>query len=485
MEKKRCVLGLDFGTTKVACVLIDLEEGSLLDSASVDTNAYTRCKSPLYYEQNTGRVQGALTEVISRCMKRFEGEIFSIGITGQMHGVVGLDERSNPVTNLVTWQDERGNEPGKNGRTLLEEMEQRGGKRAIATGYGIVTLYDWIVRKRLRDISKVCTIPDYFGMRMTGQKQPVIDDTMADSTGAFDPWERAWDHGYISDLGLDAGVLPDVVPPSTVLGQVRDDDILTLLTGSRPPVSVSIGDNQASYIGSVRDYSDTILINIGTSSQVSYLSEFSPSVDGKNSEDGPPSVDGPPPVDGYDVVVRPFVDGRRLVSGNSLSGGCSYARLRGFFEETGRDLFGVTDFSGLWERMEALASEQEESGGLELNPLFWGKRSDPAARGFIRGLNYKNFTPSNLIYTTLEGIVNILMEMADGRTIKEKRSLVGSGNALRKNKTLRKVTERIFRKKLLVPLYEEEAAIGAAINGAVACGLVKNFSDAGSIIRYI
>jgi sedoheptulokinase len=473
MDKKRCVLGLDFGTTKVACVLVDLEEGSLLDSASVDTDAYTRCKSPLYYEQDTDRVQGALTEAVSRCLKEFEGEISSIGITGQMHGVVGIDERGNPATNLVTWQDERGNEPGKNGRTLLEEMEDRGGERAIATGYGIVTLYDWIVRKRLPNISKVCTIPDYFGMRMTGRKQPVIDDTMADSTGAFDPWERAWDHGYISDLELDTGIFPDVVPPSTVLGQVRDEDILTLLNGSRPPVSVSIGDNQASYIGSVRDYSDTILVNIGTASQVSYLA------------DGPPSIDSSPSIDGYDVVVRPFVEGKRLVSGNSLSGGCSYARLRGFFEETGRDLFGVTDFSGLWERMEALVSGQEDSCGLELNPLYWGKRSDPASRGFIQGLNDKNFTPSNLIYSTLEGVVNILIEMVDDRIIEKKKSLVGSGNALRKNEILRKVTERIFRKKLFVPLYEEEAAIGATINGAVACGLLKNFSDAGSIIRYI
>jgi len=473
MYKKRCELGLDFGTTKAACVLVDLEEGSLLHSASVNTDAYIRCKNPLYYEQDAGRVLGALFEAVMRCMKGFEGEILSIGITGQMHGVVGIDERGNPVTNLVTWQDERGNGPGKNGRTILEEMEKRGGKQAIATGYGIVTLFDWIVRKRLRNIRKVCTIPDYFGMLITGLKQPVIDDTMADSTGAFDTRERSWDHDYISDLGLDAGILPDVVPPSTVLGQVRDENILSLLNGSRPPVSVGIGDNQASYIGSVRDYADTILVNIGTASQVSYLA------------DGSPSTDGGPSVDGYDVVVRPFVDGRRLVSGNSLSGGCLYAKLRDFFEETGRELFGASDFSALWERMEALVSEKEDSGGLELNPLFWGKRSDPAARGFIRGLNDKNFTPANLIYTTLEGIVNILRTMVDDRTIEKRHRLVGSGNTLRKNRTMRKVTQRIFQKEMLVPLYEEEAAIGAAINGAVSCGLVKNFSDAGSIIRYI
>jgi len=390
MKKKRCALGIDFGTTKAACVLVDLEEGTLLHSASVDTDAYTECKNPLYYEQDTGKVQEGLFEAVTRCMRGFEGEIFSIGVTGQMHGVVGIDERGNPVTNLVTWQDERGNEPGKNGRTLLEEMEERGGKRAIATGYGIVTLYDWIARKRLSDIRKICTIPDYFGMRMTGLKQPVIDDTMAHSTGAFDPWERAWDRGYITALGLDTGVLPDVVLPSTVLGHVRDEDILTLLKGSRPPVSVCIGDNQASFIGSVRDYSDTILVNIGTASQVSYLSDGSLSADGD-------IIDGSPSIDGDDVVVRPFVDGRRLVSGNSLSGGCSYANKR---------------------------------------------------------------------------------------IIESRSLLVGSGNALRKNETMRKVTQRIFGKNMLVPLYGEEAAIGAAINGAVACGLVKSFSDAGSMIRY-
>ena len=469
---RRFALGVDFGTTKVACALVDLEKGTVVACASTDTNAYVPSSNSLHHEQDPNEIKKAFIGGITACMKRFEGEIVSIGLTGQMHGIVGIDETGGAVTNLVTWQDERGGERTESGRTLLEEMEARGGKRQVATGYGIVTLFDWTVHGRIRGIRAVSTIPDYFGMLLTGRTEPVMDYTMADSTGAFDGEKEAWDKEYIVSLDIDPLLFPEIVPPTSVLGYLQEQDLRDRLHGCRAPVSVAIGDNQASYIGSVREFTQTILVNIGTASQISYGIEARDEAQRYKTANG------------YDVVVRPFVEGLQLVSGNALSGGCSYARLKRFFEEVGKELFGVAASNDLWDKMFFLASERDGSDGLSVYPLFWGKRSDPGCRGRIEEVGDQNFTPANLIYGTLYGVVEILREMVDDSVIRQRRWVVGSGNALRRNDILQRIVGEIFKKGVLVPQFEEEAAVGAAINGAVACGAAESFRHAGKVIRY-
>ncbi len=185
-DVKGCILGVDFGTSKIALVSIDPETKEILDSLSQETNAYIHLNDPYKREQDIEKIHDAFFKSFAKIVENVEQDILSIGLTGQMHGIVGLDAEGNPVTNFVTWQDERGNLYGPSGKTLLEEMEEKGGKNPIASGYGIITLYDWIKKCQLQTIEKICTLPDYFGMCLTGKKYPVIDYTMADSIGVFD-----------------------------------------------------------------------------------------------------------------------------------------------------------------------------------------------------------------------------------------------------------------------------------------------------------
>jgi sedoheptulokinase len=473
----KCILGIDFGTSKIAAVLIDLETKEIIYSRSKTTNSYIINENPLKREQDIKKIRDVFISCIEEITDNSDREIVSLGLTGQMHGIMGLNSHGVPVTNFVTWQDERGNEVVKNGQTLLGEMDERGGKRPIASGYGIVTLYDWLTKARIRDISKICTLPDYFGMELTGKNRPVMDHSMAHSIGSFDLDAAAWDFNYISRLGIDQNYFPDIVLPTTVTGELNSGLFPGFRRNKAVPVSVAIGDNQASFIGSVKDYMDTILINIGTGSQISFVIEnldriVSTDADSFNINDQENIY-----INHYDVDVRPFVEKSYLIAGSALSGGCVYDTLKTFFLKTAEELFGVASTDGIWDKMEHAAMKETDMEGLMVYPLFAGKRSNPEARGSIAGLSAANFTPSKLIYATLEGIAKILKDMIADPIIKNKKYLYGSGNGLRKNVPLQKVISSMFQKELFIPQHEEEAALGAAINGAVASGIIKSFSE--------
>jgi sedoheptulokinase len=473
VASNRSLLGIDIGTTKVAVVLIDPLKRKILKTVSQDTCAAIPFHDPALKEQSVEKIERTLKRSIHEALEGLSCEVASVGITGQMHGIIGLDDEGRAKTNCVTWQDGRGLHRNGEGHSVLEEMQQKAGVRPIASGYGIVTLYWWVREKTARQFSRIVTIPDYFGMRMTGRTRPVIDYSMAESLGCFDIFTCRWDTDYISALGIPEELFPRVFPPTTVLGRVKKKNPFDIPCSENTPVALSIGDNQASYLGSVRDYYRTLVVNVGTASQVTYARAGAVQRDGVFAH-----------IDRYDVTLRPFVEGGAIVAGSALSGGTSYRAVRDFFAAAGKNIFGVDPPEDLWERMNALALSADAGARLTVVPLFSGKRSEPEARGRIEGISMNNFVPSNLIYGTLEGVVRILRDMVDPNVLARIETVVGSGNGFRKNPALRKAASRIFEKDIRLPLHEEESAVGAALNGAVAAGVYRSFADAARIVRY-
>lgn len=98
-------------------------------------------------------------------------------------------------------------------------------------------------------------------------------------------------------------------------------------TGLRPgvPVLLGIGDNQASFLGSVADRADTVLVNVGTGGQVvGFTGTFHPDPE---------------------IETRPFPHGGCLLVSAGLCGGGLCAVLERFFRPVGRDVLG-TDREG-------------------------------------------------------------------------------------------------------------------------------------------
>jgi sedoheptulokinase len=155
-----------------------------------------------------------------------------------------------------------------------------------------------------------------------------------------------------------------------------------------------------------------------------------------------------------------------------------------FFTSVGKELFGIDEAPDLYERMQTLAERSGGSLGLRIEPLFSGSRSQPASRGSVEGLSFENFRPGPLIFGMQEGIIALLKAMIDPRLLESRPYLVGSGNGLRRNPLLRDITARMFKRELLIPRIAEEAAVGAALNGAVAAGVYSDFEETRKLIQY-
>jgi len=455
-------LGVDVGTTTIAGVVLDTDSSQAVArySTSNDSSFPGDEQAAGHSEWDIDRMVELALEAIAGLADQVEVEsLTGIGITGQMHGMVLLDDDCYPVSPFVGWQDQRCEEQVSAGTTYLEQMRELAGDGfehsgcTPATGYMGATLF-WLKQNNLLPAdTTACFAPDYLVSRLC-DTTPVTDPTNAASAALFDVMAGAWNEELIASLGLNTTHLPPVWPTCQVVGNLTES--AAALTGlpAGLPVANGCGDNQASFAGSVGDYERSILVNIGTGAQISAF------------------TDQPLLAEGLDL--RPALGNGFLLVGAGLCGGRSYQLLRDFFYQVGREIFGRADVPEIYDVLNQLASEVPAGAdGLHCEPLFTGTRQQPERRATWRGMSGTNFTPGHMARALLEGLaeqIKMLYERMQQAGLSDHDLLVGSGNAIRKNQLLADILSASFGMPLQMTRYMEEAAVGAALCAAVATG---------------
>lgn len=423
-------IGIDIGTTSICGIVINLDTGEIIKSRTENSNAFLVGTAEWEKIQSVEKIIGKATEILDSFM---ENDVVSIGVSGQMHGMVYIDSRGNALSPLYTWQDGRGNLPYKD-TTYASFL-------GSFSGYGNVT--DFYNREngiRPKNAVSYCTIHDYFVMKLCGLAKPQIHASNAQSFGLYDIEKGRFNYDFS----------PETVNGYKIAGRYKNI-----------PVSVAIGDNQASVFSTLAS-DDNILINVGTGSQVSVISNT--------------------PIRAENIETRPYFEDKYLVVGSALCGGRAYSVLKSFYSK----IFGYVtsiDDEKVYDIMDKML-ESEVSSSLSVDTRFAGTRSNPSLSGCISGINTENLTPENLTRGVLAGMTEELYEMY-GKMGVARREIVGSGNGIRKNRHLINIIEKTFGKKLIIPRHLEEAAFGAALFALISCGKYKNAKEAQNIIKYL
>lgn len=436
-------VGIDIGTSSISIVVMEKGSTAAVEKYTLANKSFIHTENSWERIQNSEIICAEIRKTLENILAE-HSDIAGIGLTGQMHGILYVDKNGKALSPLYTWQDGRGNLklPEFSGRSLCDILCEDHSVSA-ATGYGLVThLYN--IKRNLVPEGTVsfCTIADYIGMVLTGRKAPLLHISQAASTGFYNYDSSCFDKKILSELGMDISMLPELTNEFECIGTFRGI-----------PVSVSIGDNQASFIGSVRDAENTVLANIGTGSQISLLSDKS--------------------INRRGIEARPFTKDSFLLVGAALCGGAAYAALENFLREYARAA-GAPDVPQ-YDIMKKLL-EADTQSSWKVKPSFLGTRLDPKETGSISGISLQNFHPTAIIRGLLDGMTEELYglyEVICEETGIHRTKLMASGNGVRKNSTLQNILRARFAMPLELQTSEEEAALGAAMTALVSIGEIS------------
>lgn len=429
-------LGIDIGTTSICAVLLNCD-GEIIQTRTLpNTFAIQRTKQE--HLQDANKIAQLCISIYNEMCNY--GNILSLGISGQMHGIVYVDDLGKAISPLYSWQDERGNLPYKN-TTYAQYLTNISG-HTIATGYGSCSVfYDFINNTIPKNAQTFCTIGDYVAIQLVGAKSPIVHISNAASIGLFDIKNNKWDNDAIKKTNLPLSLFPNLTTSGAMVGK----------TAQGTCVYCAIGDNQASVFGSTK-FDNTVIINIGTGSQISI----------------PVNEYVEPPIN---CEIRPYVKGKYLLTGCALCGGHSYSILKSFFNSILCSLNLDKDIQIDYSIMNKWAKQvlSNTTNNLPLfNTHFRGTRQTPTLRASICNLDENNFTAPNITFALLQGICNELKDFYDKmiKLIPSTTFLVGTGNAIRLNTALQNIIQKDYDMKLNIPAHTEEASFGASLFAA-------------------
>ena len=464
------LLGIDIGTTSLAAVLYCTRTHRVLAKQSLPHDGYVEGLKAGRREQSPKAVLECLDEVLESLGRDLPSGLCPDGIcvTGHVHGFVFLDEQGDPIGNFITWEDLRASEQSPSGRAWIDEfidiytaVTPQIERTTLGPGYAAVSLY---VLSRQNDLPggkfSICSVQDWIISTITGcgRKPPVTDRSCAHSTGLYLPNTDRWHAELLTAIGIDESHMPEIKEAGSPAG-------VTVAWSSLPPgipIYTGLGDNQASFLGSVLDVDKTVLTNVGTGSQMSLWSPMYRKVPG--------------------LDTRPFFDGSFLLVGAPLCGGRAFAHIMEFLRSIGTDVFSkILPEDELYSRLIECAEYETD---LVCRTTFSGTRIKPDERGSIRNISLENFTVGDLSAAVLHGIAQELYEAYDSAGDRRSR-LVGSGNGIRRNPVLRTCISDRFALDLSIPPYDEEAAVGAALVAGIGCGAFPDFRGVADEIRHL
>ncbi|HEX8997647.1 MAG TPA: xylulokinase [Ktedonobacterales bacterium] len=456
-------LGLDVSTTGVKALLVD-DRGRVV--ASVTQAHSSSAPHPLWSEQRPRDwYDGAVVAIRAALVAAgaVGSRVVAVGLTGQMHGMVALDERGEVVRPAILWNDQRT-------AAECDEIRARVGRsRLIAisgndalTGFTAPKIL-W-TRQREPDvyarIRHILLPKDYLRYRLTGEY--AMDKADGSGTLLFDLARRDWSAELLAPLEIPPDWLPPTFEGPQVTGTLSAEAAAATGLRAGTPVVAGGGDQAAQAVGVGAVTPGALALTLGTSG-VLFATTDTPVIE---------------PEGRLHAFCHAVPDKWHLM-GVMLSAAGSFQWLRD-------TLAPDTSFDAL---VAEAATAPAGSGGLLFLPYLTGERTpypDPLARGGWIGLTARH-TRAHMIRATLEGVAfgmrDILALMRDAGLAVPSRARLSGGGA--RSALWRDILASVLRIDLDLPAVTEGAAYGAALLAGVGAGVWADVAEATSTLATV
>jgi xylulokinase len=448
------LLGIDIGTGGSRALLAG-EDGRVLASATAEHAAF-RSPEAAWAEQDPAdwwrAAQQAIQQVLAASGVRGD-QVTAIGLSGQMHGTVVLDERGAVLRPAIIWCDQRG-------AAEARELERSlGAARLLAltsnpalTNFTLIKLL-WLRHhepETFRRIRHLLLPKDYVRFCLSGEY--AMDVAEASGTLLLDVAHRRWSPEMIAASGLPASVLPALYESPEVCARVSAE--AAALTGLRAgtPIVGGAGDQAAGAVGMGISRPGAVSATIGTSGVV-FAATARPTLDPR----------------GRLHTFCHAIPGRWHVMGVTQAAGLS---LRWW-----RELLG-----GDYDQLTAAATDIAPGAeGVLWAPYLMGERTphcDPDVRAALVGLA-AHHTRAHIARAVLEGVA---FSLRDTFTIfaelgvPVERIRLGGGGA--RSPLWRQIQADIYNHAVETLTAEEGAAMGAALLAGAGTGVWRDVDAA-------
>lgn len=461
----RYVIGIDLGTSGTKTVLFD-EQGGIIASALVEypmaqpQNGWAEQEPSDWWNASVTTIR----EVIEKGGVNAE-DIVSLGISGQMHGLVMLDEKNEVIRPSIIWCDQRTAKE-------CEEIEARVGKERLIeitanpalTGFTASKIL-WVRNNEPENYAKCAHIllpKDYVRFMLTGEYATEVSD--ASGMQLLDIGARAWSDEVLEKLGIDKKLLGKVYESPEITGYITEE--AAALTGLKKGTIVvgGAGDNAAAAIGTGTVNDGDAFTTIGTSGVVfAHTKEMS--IDPKGR-------------------VHTFccaVPGEWHVMGVTQGAGLS---LKWFRDNFCADIIANAKANGEnpYKAMDDMADEAGISARkLLFLPYLMGERTphlDPNARGAFFGLSAIH-DRGDMIRAIMEGVsyslkdcLTVLEEMG----VRPEHMLACGGGGT--SALWRQMLADIYGMNVSTVDSKEAPALGVAILAMVGAGIYASVPEA-------
>jgi len=263
-------LGIDVGTGSSRALLVDAR--GRVRAGYTAAHEDMRMERPLWAEQRPENWWDAVVEAVRGVLAKAGvagSEVKGIGLSGQMHGLVVLDDAGAVIRPALIWCDQRSQaQVDAVNAKLGRENVVRYTANPVLTGFTLPKLL-WVRDNEPRLFERVrrMLLPkDYVRYRLTGEFATEVSD--ASGTAVFDVVNRRWSFEMMDGLGLDRSILPQCYESSEVTGHISPQ--IAELTGlaAGTPVVGGGGDQAASAVGNGIVEAGIVSCTLGTSGVV-------------------------------------------------------------------------------------------------------------------------------------------------------------------------------------------------------------------------
>jgi xylulokinase len=449
------LIGIDIGTSGAKAVVIDLD-GRLLAWAGREYPIHT--PRPGWAEQDPREWVAAALACMGEAVRRSgidPRRAAAIGLAGQMHSLVCLDARGEPLRPAILWADQRsaGQVRQLVERIGLDNLAAWTGN-PLAAGFMLAS-WAWLVENEPAAAGAarwLASPKDYVRYRLTGTLGTEPGD--ASATLLFDPHSLSWSRPLLDSVGLEVERLPQVFPSSSVAGGLLAEPARACGLPEGIPVVYGSSDVSLQALAQGVVEPGEVSCTIGTGGQL-----FAP-------------LQAPR----HDPRLRLHlfchaIPGTWHHEAAILSAGLALRWLRD-------QVFPGTDYAGLADSAAAVESGLD---GLFFLPFLVGERTpymEPGLQAGFLGLGLRHGR-AHLVRAVLEGVIFELRQGLDllmslGTPVER---LLATGGATRHSLWLQLQAD-IFNRPVYVSNVEEATARGAALLAGIGAGIYQGAREA-------